>query len=194
MAVVNYTVANGEIIAEIRGAVRSLYTPDPLARLLKPTSSQHSNRRYRQQPNSAPTKLGRSTRGNGETEMTWFTVCQRNTAIAIMTMAGCAVVAPTVEGASSSNHAARSPEQAPSKPEVEVLVPQGAKNVKVVIKNATMTIKPTSATTHTGLTEADNVEIQFSDGVRVNARHMKVTSWYDKKRKGRAFLISPIKR
>jgi RHS repeat-associated protein len=29
MAVVNYTVANGEIIAETRGAVRSLYTPDP---------------------------------------------------------------------------------------------------------------------------------------------------------------------
>lgn len=30
MAVVNYTVANGEIIAETRGGVRSLYTPDPL--------------------------------------------------------------------------------------------------------------------------------------------------------------------
>ena len=30
MAVVNYTVANGELIAETRGGIRSLYVPDPL--------------------------------------------------------------------------------------------------------------------------------------------------------------------
>lgn len=30
MAVVNYTVANGEVIAEKRNGVRSLYSPDPL--------------------------------------------------------------------------------------------------------------------------------------------------------------------